>query len=69
MNGYHKAGSIGHLFHSFIPEATCKDKVVNGRVFLLFDSCQTYGRQLSNICPTRVERLTDTCQTTNYFSC
>ena len=23
---------IGHLFHSFIPLATCKDKVANGRV-------------------------------------
>lgn len=35
--------------------------------FLSFDSCQTYGRQLSNIWLTRVKHSSDNCQTTTDF--
>lgn len=35
--------------------------------FLSFDSCQTYRRQLSNICLTRVKHSSDSCQTTTDF--
>ena len=46
---------------------TYKKDDTNTHKFLLFDSCQTHVRQLSDIWPTRVRRLPDSCQTTKNF--
>ena len=44
-----------------------KKNNANGRKSILFDSCQTHGRQLSNVRLTRVKQLFDSCQTTENF--